>query len=163
MMSSGMLHRVTLVRTDVSEELSASFIRVTRNGKLGTTLVVTSVVPSSLTRATRRNIEEDTILREWHVFVLRTNSLSGCFRQLNIGDKGSSSENNRVIFWSQGPGRFCDRLGFPFYSTRAPCGGKGGRRCQLCCFADSPCLNFKPEKNCPKNVCTLSPLGRKLR
>jgi hypothetical protein len=33
----GMLCHVALVRTDVSEELSASFIRVTRNGKLGTT------------------------------------------------------------------------------------------------------------------------------
>jgi hypothetical protein len=30
--SSGMLSRVALVRTDVSEELSASFIRVTRIG-----------------------------------------------------------------------------------------------------------------------------------
>jgi hypothetical protein len=35
MMSSGMLRRVALVRTDVSEELSASFIRVTRICKLG--------------------------------------------------------------------------------------------------------------------------------
>jgi hypothetical protein len=39
--SSGMLHRVVLVRTDVSEELSASIIRVTRIGELGT-LAVTS-------------------------------------------------------------------------------------------------------------------------
>jgi hypothetical protein len=37
-----MLRRVVLVRTDVSEELSASFIRVTRIGELGTTLAVTS-------------------------------------------------------------------------------------------------------------------------
>jgi hypothetical protein len=36
-----MLRRVALVRTDVSEELSASFIRVTRIGELGTTLAVT--------------------------------------------------------------------------------------------------------------------------
>jgi hypothetical protein len=32
---------------DVSEELSASFIKVTRIGELGTTLAVPSVVPSS--------------------------------------------------------------------------------------------------------------------
>jgi hypothetical protein len=37
-----MLHRVALVRTDVSEELNASFIRVTRIGELGITLAVTS-------------------------------------------------------------------------------------------------------------------------
>jgi hypothetical protein len=42
MASSGMLRRVALVRTDVSEELSASFISVTRIGELGTTLAVTS-------------------------------------------------------------------------------------------------------------------------
>jgi hypothetical protein len=42
MPSSGMLHRVALVRTEVSEELSASFIRVTRIGELGTTLAVSS-------------------------------------------------------------------------------------------------------------------------
>jgi hypothetical protein len=42
MASSGMLRRVALVRTDVSEELSASFIRVTRIGELGTTLAVIS-------------------------------------------------------------------------------------------------------------------------
>jgi hypothetical protein len=39
---SGILRRVALVRTDVSEELSASFIRVTRIGELGTKLAVTS-------------------------------------------------------------------------------------------------------------------------
>jgi hypothetical protein len=74
-MSSGMLRRVALVRTDVSEELSAS-IRVTRIGELGTTLAVTSspilvtlmkeALSSSetsvFTRATRRNIPEHTIL-----------------------------------------------------------------------------------------------------
>jgi hypothetical protein len=60
MASSGTLRRVALVKTNVSEELSASFIRVTRIGKLGTTLahlvffrsvrrlvVTASVVPSS--------------------------------------------------------------------------------------------------------------------
>jgi hypothetical protein len=42
MVSSEMLRRVTLVRTDVSEELSASLIRVTKIGELGTTLAVAS-------------------------------------------------------------------------------------------------------------------------
>jgi hypothetical protein len=40
--SSGMLRRVALIRTDVSKELSISFIRVTRIGGLGTTLAVIS-------------------------------------------------------------------------------------------------------------------------
>jgi hypothetical protein len=42
MASSRMLRRLALVRTDVSDELSASFIRVTRIGELGTMLAVTS-------------------------------------------------------------------------------------------------------------------------
>jgi hypothetical protein len=80
MVSYEMLRRVALVRTDVSEELSASFISVTRISGLGTILVTASIVPSTsipvtlmkealsssetsvLTTATRRNIPEDTIL-----------------------------------------------------------------------------------------------------
>jgi tRNA C32,U32 (ribose-2'-O)-methylase TrmJ len=41
-----MLRRVVLIRTDVSEELSDSSIRVTRIGELRTTLAVTSNRPS---------------------------------------------------------------------------------------------------------------------
>jgi hypothetical protein len=37
-----MLRHVAFVRTDVSDEISASFIRVIRIGELGTTLAVTS-------------------------------------------------------------------------------------------------------------------------
>jgi hypothetical protein len=42
MVSSGMLRRVALVRTGVLEELSVSFIRVTRICELGTALTLTS-------------------------------------------------------------------------------------------------------------------------
>jgi hypothetical protein len=42
MASSGMLRRMTVVRTEMSEELSAPFIRVTRIGELGRTLDVIS-------------------------------------------------------------------------------------------------------------------------
>jgi hypothetical protein len=91
MPSSGMLRRMALVRNDVSEEFSASIIRVTGIGELETLdvtsnrltlrrLLVMANVPSSpilvtlmmealsssetsfLTRAIRRNIPEDAIL-----------------------------------------------------------------------------------------------------
>jgi ABC-type taurine transport system substrate-binding protein len=83
MVSSGTLRRVALVRSNVSEELSASFVRVTRIGELGTTLAVTSIVPISpilvtlmkdalsssetlvLTRTKWRNIPEDIILQKY--------------------------------------------------------------------------------------------------
>jgi hypothetical protein len=42
MVFSGMLRLVALLRTDISKELSASFIRVTRIGELGTSLAVTT-------------------------------------------------------------------------------------------------------------------------
>jgi hypothetical protein len=51
MVSSGMLRRVAPVRIDVSEELRAYFIRVTRIGELETTLAITSN-----RRTLRRNI-----------------------------------------------------------------------------------------------------------
>jgi hypothetical protein len=55
MASSGLSRRVALVRTDVSEELSAFFISVTRIGELGTTLAVTSTRRTPGTRRADRN------------------------------------------------------------------------------------------------------------
>jgi hypothetical protein len=55
-----MLRRVALVRIDVSEELSASFIRVTRIDEIGKTLAVTS--NRRTLRRNTSNIPEDTIL-----------------------------------------------------------------------------------------------------
>jgi hypothetical protein len=51
-----------LYRTDVSDELNAFFIRVTRIGGLGTTLAAISNRRTLWRRATRRNIPEDAIL-----------------------------------------------------------------------------------------------------
>jgi hypothetical protein len=71
MAPSGMLRRVILVRTHVSEELSSSIIRVTRICELGILAVtsnrrtlrrnyyISSSETSVLTRSTQRNIPED--------------------------------------------------------------------------------------------------------
>jgi hypothetical protein len=60
MQSSGMVHRVAIVITDVSEELSVSIIRVTRIGELGTTLAVTN--NRRTLRPLWRNLPDDAFL-----------------------------------------------------------------------------------------------------
>jgi hypothetical protein len=84
MASFRMLRRVALVRTDVYEELSGSFIRVTRIGELGTMLAVTS------NRRTLRRNTNIKILRR--VALVRANvseELRGSFiRVTRIGELG---------------------------------------------------------------------------
>jgi hypothetical protein len=79
----GMLRRVALVKTDVSEECTSSIIRVTRIGELGTlavisnrcTLLMMEALRSSersvLKSAIRRNIPENGILHSHRLENLR--------------------------------------------------------------------------------------------
>jgi hypothetical protein len=129
MASSGMLHRVTLVRTNVSEELSISIIRVTNIGELGKRreersvrrfLVTVSVVPSSpilvtlmkealsssetsvLKRDTRPNIPEDAILHSH-----RRENLKSCIAYIPLLCLPICFRQNTVLhcveWWTQGP------------------------------------------------------------
>jgi hypothetical protein len=87
MVTSGLLRRVALVRTDVSEEPGVSFIRETKIGELGTTACIVPSSPifvtlmkeapgssetSVLTRATRRNNPEVTILHSHRREILKS-------------------------------------------------------------------------------------------
>jgi hypothetical protein len=72
MPSSGRLRRVAVVRTDVSEERSASIIRVTRIGELGTILAVTSN-----RRTLRRNLKFYTAISS-HTHLLFYSSAENC-------------------------------------------------------------------------------------
>jgi hypothetical protein len=76
MPSSGMLCRVALVRTDVSEERSVRRLLVTADVVPSLPIIVTMMMEaprsyetSVLTRVTRRNIPEDGILYWYNYFI----------------------------------------------------------------------------------------------
>jgi hypothetical protein len=69
MASSGMLPRVALVRTDVSEERSTSIIRVTRIGKLRTTLASTNNRPTLRKNSVRRLLVTANVVPSSPIFV----------------------------------------------------------------------------------------------
>jgi hypothetical protein len=108
-----MLRRVAHVIPDVSEELSAPFIRVARIGELGTTLAVTSNRRTRRTRATQRNIPEDTILHSdrrenLRSYIVKHYAMKSCgvtavyiqvsFTSALFGCEWSASCPGRVIF-----------------------------------------------------------------
>jgi hypothetical protein len=73
-----MLRRVALVRTDVSVELSASIIRVTKIGELGTTLAVTSIHLVFLRSVRRLLVTASIVLSSPILVTLMKEALSSC-------------------------------------------------------------------------------------
>jgi hypothetical protein len=102
--SSGMLRRVALVRTDVSEELSVRRLLVTVGVVPSSPILVTLMkearkfsVTSVLTRATRRNIPEDTILHSHRRENPRSYTCS-VFVQIVIRSRASEFIQQSLLF-----------------------------------------------------------------
>jgi hypothetical protein len=74
-----MFRRVALVRADVSEEVSASFIRVTRIGELGTTLALTNKPTHVAKKYVRRLLFTANVVPSSPILVaLMKEALSSC-------------------------------------------------------------------------------------
>jgi hypothetical protein len=87
MPSSGMLRRVALITADVSQELSASIIRVTRIGELVRTLPVTS---------NRRTLRRLIFLRSVRRLLVTANVVSDSPIIFTLMKKGGSSETSVI-------------------------------------------------------------------
>jgi hypothetical protein len=91
---SRMIRRVALVRTDVSEELNASFIRVTRVGEIGTTLAVTSN-----RRTLRRNQESHGVTsQKTQVFIVTAVKTSNLTFLLQFTASNFGPNNNAFSY-----------------------------------------------------------------
>jgi hypothetical protein len=105
MASSVMLRHVALVRTDVSEELSGSFIRVTRICELGTTLALTS------NRRTLRMVSSGMLRRVALVRTVVSEELCAPFiRVTRIGELGTTLAVTNIyagVLFSDGPLFLC--------------------------------------------------------
>jgi hypothetical protein len=84
--------RVALVRTDVSEELSASFIRVTRIVELGTTLAV-----NSNRRTLRRNTWSLVFFRSVRLLLVRTSVVPSSPILITLMKEALSSSETSVL------------------------------------------------------------------
>jgi hypothetical protein len=84
MPSSGVLRRVALIRTDVTEERSSSVIRVTRIGELGTLAVTSNRRTLRYVPPKRRFLQEPHVITSqktpfFIVTALKTSDLTLCY------------------------------------------------------------------------------------
>jgi hypothetical protein len=82
-----MLRRVALVRTDICKEPSASIIRVTRIGELGTTLAVTN------NRRKPRFLQERVFLRNVRLLLVTPNVVPSSSILVTLMMEAQSSPN----------------------------------------------------------------------
>jgi hypothetical protein len=101
MASSGMLRRVAFVRTDVSQELSASIIRVTRIGELGTTLTVTSNRRTHFVflRSVRRLLVTASVIASSPILVTLMKALSSSETSVLTRATSVTSQKTQFFMW----------------------------------------------------------------
>jgi hypothetical protein len=120
-----MVRRVALVRTDVSEELSASIITVTRIGELGTILitlmmqVIRSSETSVLTRATQRNMPEDAILHSHRSENLKSYIYLHVFRRQITASTAVNLDflDRRLYYFSEAAPQLSSRAAWSQFQT----------------------------------------------